>query len=253
MTDFNRQANTYARYRPVYPQAVGEKLASLVKYRGVCWDVGTGTGQMALQMADHFNLVCASDIGEKSLELAPGHNGILYSLQPAEKTDYPDDFFDLIVAAQAAHWFNLEAFYAEVKRVAKREGAIAIIGYARPVMPEPIQKIYDRIEFDLLKGFWDKRVDLLGDGYKTIPFPFYEIPLQLDDLSCNWTAEQLTGFLSSWSAVQNLDAAGRMNDFEKLVAELKNAWPEGDGSIEIRFPLVCRAGYVFEEGQGINL
>ena len=253
MTHFNLQAKTYARYRPTYHAALAEKLAALVKYRGVCWDAGTGNGQMALLMAEHFNLVCASDIGEKSLAEAPGHKGILYSRQPAEKTDFPDDFFDLVVVAQAAHWFDLPAFYDEVKRVAKREAAIALIGYGRPTMQPALQHIYNQADLDLLSHYWDKRIGLLEDRYARIPFPFDEIEMETGDLVCHWTAEQLTGFMRSWSAVQQLAAEQGTDQLEALLHEMSTQWPQNEPAIEIRFPMFCRAGYVFPGGQKLNL
>ncbi len=244
MTDFNKQAGYYAQFRPGYPAALAASLAALVDYRGVAWDCGTGTGQMAVLLANHFNLVCATDIGEASLRKAPPHKGILYSQQPAEKTDFPNEYFDLIIAAQAAHWFDLDAFYAEVKRVARPNALIAIIGYGRPQLPPAIMPWYDSVEYDLLEGYWSSKVDALDNHYKDLYFPFDEIQIAWEDITEWWSAEQLAGFIRSWSATQNLIADGKEFLLKEAMAALPALWPMQEDKVEVSFPVFGHLGYV---------
>lgn len=112
---FSNHAADYASFRPQFPAELIKHLASLVNYRGVAWDCATGNGQLAVQLERYFNLVCASDISAAQIKEAPARGGIHYSVQPAESTDYPDHFFDLITVGQAIHWLNREAFYKEAK------------------------------------------------------------------------------------------------------------------------------------------
>jgi methylase of polypeptide subunit release factors len=89
---FSGHAEDYVAFRPAYPDELIKYLSRLVKYRGVVWDCGCGNGQLAYALAEHFQLVCATDISEKQLAHAPGHNGILYKVMPAEQTDFPEGF-----------------------------------------------------------------------------------------------------------------------------------------------------------------
>jgi ubiquinone/menaquinone biosynthesis C-methylase UbiE len=47
----------------------------------------------------------------------------------ADHIDLPDKSVDLIVSAQAVHWFNHEGFYGETKRLLKPDGMLAVWGY----------------------------------------------------------------------------------------------------------------------------
>ena len=51
---FSKQASLYARYRPQYPAALFEYLASVAPEREAAWDCGTGNGQC---------LVCVNNSG----------------------------------------------------------------------------------------------------------------------------------------------------------------------------------------------
>ena len=244
MHQFETDTNAYAQYRPQYPESVAQTLAGLVKYRGVAWDAGTGTGIMATELAKYFNLICATDILPEMLRLAPANKGVLYSCQPAEQTDFPDDFVDLIVAAQSAHWFQLDLFYQECKRVAREGAAIAIIGYSSPTLPSILQPIYDYIEHQLLGNYWSPKIEILDNGNQQIDFPFQEIEVRLEPIHCNWTIEELTGFITSWSATRNFLADGKANEMQDAINELNKAWPQASKPIALSFPLCSRIGYI---------
>ena len=47
----------------------------------------------------------------------------------AEHTGLPDASADLLIAAEAPHWFAVPAFYAEAARVLKPSGTLAVWGY----------------------------------------------------------------------------------------------------------------------------
>ena len=107
---FSQTAVEYATYRPGYPKALMGFLLSKLESRDTAWDCGTGNGQMAKLIAPSFREVCATDISEKQLQQAEARSNIFYSVSPAEDTEFPDDYFDLITVAQAIHWFDFHAF-----------------------------------------------------------------------------------------------------------------------------------------------
>jgi methylase of polypeptide subunit release factors len=58
---FSARATDYSKSRPLYPPALFEQLARLAPGRGVAWDCGTGNGQAATGIAEHFDQVIATD------------------------------------------------------------------------------------------------------------------------------------------------------------------------------------------------
>src|SRR5690348_952406 len=97
---FSNQAGDYARFRPVYPVNLFQYLASLVQNQDLAWDVGTGNGQAALQLVEHFEQVLATDPSPQQITNAPFHSRILYSVGSAENTSFSDQSIDLVTAAQ---------------------------------------------------------------------------------------------------------------------------------------------------------
>ena len=121
---FSKQAEDYAKYRPVYPKELFDHILQFVIEKNTAWDCATGNGQAAFALAQYFKRVIATDISEKQLSLAKPHPNIKYQIASAEKTDFLDNSFDLITVAQAYHWFKFDAFEKEVKRVTEQTAAI---------------------------------------------------------------------------------------------------------------------------------
>ncbi len=112
--NFSNHAADYAKYRPVYPQALYDYLFSLVDSKNYAWDVATGNGQVATQLAQVFSKVLATDLSEKQLKQAVLLTNIEYRVQTAEEDFDETQQFNLITVAQAIHWFDFKAFYKQV-------------------------------------------------------------------------------------------------------------------------------------------
>src|SRR5690606_31022464 len=104
-------------------------LNTLIPGKGAAWDCGTGNGQVASKLAKTFGEVFATDQSQAQIDQAIPASNIRYSVQPAEKTDFNEEQFDLIVVAQAIHWFDFDRFYAEVRRTGKRHAVLCVMGY----------------------------------------------------------------------------------------------------------------------------
>jgi ubiquinone/menaquinone biosynthesis C-methylase UbiE len=63
--------------------------------------------------------VIATDASAKQIGSAEAHPGVEYRCARAEDCGLADGSVDLVVAAQAAHWFDRPAFYGEARRVAR--------------------------------------------------------------------------------------------------------------------------------------
>lgn len=241
--NFSTQSDDYARFRPDYPQRLIDYLISLTENQEACWDCGTGNGQFAVAVAESFQKVHATDISQKQLDNATQRPNIVYSKQPAEQTNFPNNLFDLITVAQAAHWFDHDLFNSEVKRTLKPGGVIALFGYGLVQVDEELDAIIREFYWNVTKPYWDPERNHIEASYETIPFPFDEIACEENfDIRKEMTLEQLTGYIGTWSAVQHFIKANGYHPVEKLQIDLSKLWKEGER--EITFPVFIRVGNV---------
>ncbi|MBZ9730963.1 class I SAM-dependent methyltransferase [Salegentibacter sp. JZCK2] len=237
--NFSSQSPAYAKFRPIYPQELYDFLKGKLAETERAWDCGTGNGQVAGELAKFFEEVQATDISKQQLENAVKQPNINYSLQPAEKTNFPDNYFDLITVAQAIHWFNFKDFYKEVNRVLKPNGIIAVIGYSlfksNPETDEVILKFHK----DIIGSYWDEERRYLDEKYKTIPFPFQEVETPHFKQEFQWTFNHLVGYLKTWSAVKHYEKANNQNPVDLIENDLKAAFGSGN---KVVFPVLFRLG-----------
>ncbi len=238
---FSGHAKDYADFRPKYPAELVKYISRLVKYRGVVWDCGCGNGQLSLPLAQEFQLVLASDISAEQVAQAPGHKGILYTIQPAEQTDFPDAFFDMVVVGQAIHWFNHDAFYREAKRVMGPQAVIVAIGYGLMRVSPEVDAVLDYFYQHITGPYWEPERRYIDDAYQTLPFPFEPIEVPAFEMPCDWTFAQMMGFLNTWSAVKKYEAANGVNPLSLVADDFEKAWG-GEESMQVVFPLFVRAG-----------
>lgn len=241
--NFSTQSDKYAKYRPSYPTEFFDYLNAMVQNKQNAWDCGTGNGQIACELAKTYDNVFATDISQSQIDNALRADNIFYSIQPAEKTDFESQFFDLIVVAQAVHWFDFEQFYAEVRRIAKENALLCIIGYGRLEISEQINPIITKFYENTIGKYWDKERRYLDEEYKTIPFPFDEIQTSNFVNTQHWTLEHLIGYLNTWSAVKHFIKQNGFNPIDKLQSEIKQFW-SNDEEKEVRFPLFLRIGRI---------
>src|SRR5688572_14539271 len=126
---FSAGSENYAASRPDYPPELAAFLAEASPARGLAVDCGCGTGQLTVRLAEHFNEVLATDASARQIAAAAPHPRVTYRTAPAEASGLEPDLADLIVAAQAAHWFDIEAFYAEARRIARPGALLALVTY----------------------------------------------------------------------------------------------------------------------------
>jgi ubiquinone/menaquinone biosynthesis C-methylase UbiE len=241
---FSRQSDTYALYRPVYPGALFEYILSFVKERKLAWDCATGNGQAAVALAEYFDKVMATDSSEKQIQNAVFHPRIEYAVGRAEMSGFAGQSFDLITVAQAYHWLNAVEFTAEVRRVLKPGGVIAIWGYNIPVSKnENLDELILRFYQETVGPYWDKERKFIDESYKTVAFDFDELPAREFSIEVNWDLQHFIGYLNSWSAVQHYIDANGVNPVELFLADFKDKWPGGE-KLNFRFPVFLRLGTV---------
>jgi SAM-dependent methyltransferase len=240
--NFSKRSDNYAKYRPGYPPVFFSYLNSLVQHKQYAWDCGTGNGQVAYPLAATFEHVFGTDISRSQIENALQADNIVYSVQPAGKTGFDNRMFDLVVVAQAIHWFDFDRFYSEVRRTGKENALLCVAGYGRPGIGEQIDRLITAFYENVVGEYWDPQRKYIDEGYKTIPFPFNEIKApDLVNIQ-HWTLEHLTGYINTWSAVKHFAAQNGYNPTGKLESEIEPLWDKEEK--EVAFPLLLRIGKI---------
>jgi SAM-dependent methyltransferase len=234
-------AKLYATFRPVYPENLYSFIFSHLKDRVAAWDCATGNGQVAEYLARHFKQVQATDISQQQISNAHQAHNITYTVAPAEKTSFQDHRFDLITVAQALHWFNTDAFYAEANRVLKPGGLLAVWGYSLCQVNAPIDAIFLDFYHHTVGPYWDSARRLVEEEYRSIPFPFRKIDSPPFHIKTLWTLDQYTGYLSTWSATQKFIQEKGFDPVPSLIPQLARHWARGEQK-EVRFPIFLKLG-----------
>lgn len=161
----------------------------------------------------------------------------------AESSGLPTGSVDLVTAAQALHWFDHRAFFAEARRVLADGGAIAVWGYGDPILDsEPLQRTLHDFNRGTLESYWFPERQLLLDGYRTIPFPFDEVPLPTIEMEMRWTLAELAGYLRTWSSTARYVAERGFDPVPEVERALSRDWGDPAKHRVIRWPLHLRAG-----------
>src|SRR5262249_1530648 len=123
---FSAFANRYADFRPRYPTAIFEYLATIVPRMSVVWDCACGNGQATAAPPERLARVIPPDASKEQIASPTPHPNIEYRVAPAECSGLAAGSIGLVTVAQAIHWFDFERFYAEVNRVLIDNGLIAV-------------------------------------------------------------------------------------------------------------------------------
>jgi ubiquinone/menaquinone biosynthesis C-methylase UbiE len=238
--NFSKQASSYSKYRPHYPDEMIEYLISFVNNKSIALDIATGNGQIAHKLSAFFEKVYGTDISQKQLDNATQAFNIIYRLEPAEKTSFEDKTFDLITVAQAIHWFNFDQFYKEIYRILKPDGIFAVLGYGLFSTNPESDLILRNYYYNIIGPYWDKERKYLDENYTTIPFPFDEIKTESFENHFSWSFEELMGYLETWSSTQSYILKNESNPLDLIREELKESWQKNDK--KVTFPLLFRIG-----------
>jgi SAM-dependent methyltransferase len=236
---FSTIAARYAAYRPLYPPSLVDVLAERAA-PGPVLDVGCGTGQLSVALAAKFPRVIATDPSQAQLDAATAAPGVEYRCAPAEASGLPDHSVAMIVAAQAAHWFDWPRFIAEVERVAMPGALIALVSYGvLHVEGDAENAIIQRYYKDDAGPFWPKERAHVENGYRDLVMPWAAVDAPPLEMTAAWTREELVGYLTTWSATVKMIAARGMGALGATATALSEVWSDTERRT-IRWPLTVK-------------
>ncbi|RKZ35630.1 MAG: SAM-dependent methyltransferase [Gammaproteobacteria bacterium] len=239
---FSSGAKEYSAYRPRYGPDLYRYLATIAPENSLAWDCGTGNGQAAVGLAEHFERVCATDPSQQQIQTAPVQAGVEYRVAEAEVPWLADASVDLVTAAQAAHWFDLNAFYREVRRVLRPGGAIALWCYRLVSVSPEVDAVVQHYHAQVVGPYWPPERALVDAGYSTLEFPFEELQTPGFHIEVQWDLSQLAGYLGTWSAAGRYRDAKGCEPLDEVFDDLAAAWGEEKEKRTVRWPLSLRVG-----------
>ena len=238
---FSSQAASYARYRPDYPDGLFAALAALAPARDLAWDCGAGNGQASTGLARHFGRVLATEPSAAQRAAAAVHPRVTYAEGAEAAPGLADGSVDLATAAQAAHWFDLPRYYAELDRVLRPGGAVALWTYALCVVTPEVDAIVRRFYTETVGPFWPPERVHTENGYRSFPFPFEERAFPPFEMERLWTAAEFGLYLRTWSSVVRYARTHGTDPVEPLEAELAPVW--GPGVRRVSWLIAGRLGH----------
>jgi len=235
---FSGHAADYARFRPTYPPELFGWLAEVSPSWARAVDVGSGNGQAAVGLAAQFDHVVGIEPSPEQRQRATDHPKVEYRTGSADATGLEPASADLVLAAQSFHWFPREAFFDEVRRIARPGGVLALVTYALSTVSPEVDQLVAGFYRDL-DPYWEPERRLVETGYATVEVPFDELETPQFAMTAAWTADQVLGFLGTWSALRRALTEGA-DPLADLSPRLRAAW--GDAATRlVTWPLSVRA------------
>ncbi|HEV3376355.1 MAG TPA: class I SAM-dependent methyltransferase [Thermoleophilaceae bacterium] len=139
---FARSADAYERGRPRYPQEAIDLLASRLAAGAPVLDLAAGTGALARSLHDSgFRVTAVEPVAEMRAALPAAVRALEGT---AEAIPLRDGEVDAVVVGQAFHWFDGDAALAEIHRVLRSTGLLALFWNVR-VLDHPIHAAIDEL------------------------------------------------------------------------------------------------------------
>ena len=236
----------YVKYRPGYPKEIITYLQDTygLDKSKVIADIGAGTGiSTALFLNNGYKVFAVEpnlEMRNKAIELLSSFQNFKAIAGSAENTGLETASIDAVVAGQAFHWFDFDPFCIEAKRVAKHGALLAIWTYNllnidKGIIDETINDFY----FNTVGPYWDNERKYVDEGYQNIVIPFDEIKTPVFHMRYEWTLEQLTGYINTWSSVRHYENKNGESPMILLTEKLRAYW-SGAERKAIDFPVFMR-------------
>ncbi|KAL6101244.1 uncharacterized protein ACO6RY_08210 [Pungitius sinensis] len=148
-------------------------------------DVGCGSGQGTLLLAEHFASVLGTDVSPAQLEMALQHSkkpNITYRECAAEELPSADSSVDLVTAMSAFHWFHRPRFLQEANRVLRPRGCLALLNYTIDMrlgypdccshtLNQVCQEFYAALQPYRSAHLGHSSIEIYREAYESIPYP----------------------------------------------------------------------------------
>jgi ubiquinone/menaquinone biosynthesis C-methylase UbiE len=237
---FSGHAAAYAAHRPSYPPELFSFLASLCRTRQRAWDCATGNGQAARGLAPQFEQVIATDASEQQISAAELCEGVEFRVARAEASGFPDAYIDLVTVAQALHWFDIDKFFEEVRRVVRPGGACAAWCYNLCSVAPQIDSVVRRFYSHVVGPFWPPEREIVEDRYRSLSFPFIARETPYFFMHRDLTLPELISYFGTWSATRRYITETGHDPLTGLYEDLLPRWGDAALPRPVRWEIALR-------------
>lgn len=237
---FSAVAADYASARPGYPEALFDWVAGIAPARARAWEAGCGSGQASRGLAMHFEAVFATDPSAAQVAAASAPGNVRFAVEPAERSSLAAASVDVVCVAQALHWFDREAFFAECARVLRPGGVLVAWGYQDVEVPDDVAPAFDAFR-DAIANDWPPERAQVDDGYADYDWPFAAVPAPAVEMVADWPLARLLGYVASFSATRRYRESGRGDPVAAHADAIAAAWGDPAVPRRLRWPLFVHA------------
>jgi SAM-dependent methyltransferase len=238
--DYSRVAKAYAVARPRYPEELFVFLSSLLDRRRLAWDCATGSGQAAVDLTEYFEWVIATDLSPTQIAQAPPRPRVSYRVASAEESGLEDSSADLVTVASGIHWFDLDRFFSEVRRVLRPGGVLAAWSYHVGHVEPPFDRIFHDFYRDVVSPYFAAGAQLVDDGYETLVLPGERIETPSFHVCASWSLADTLTFVESWSGTQQYVKLRGESPVPLIARHLEAMWGDRGRTRTLRWPLYLR-------------
>jgi ubiquinone/menaquinone biosynthesis C-methylase UbiE len=245
------ESKRYAQLRLAYHPSVYESIIAQHTSKGgkldSLLDVGCGPGLATRDLATHFNHATGIDAGESMIEVAQSMDiktstsePVAFKLTSAEEmADIEDNSIDVITAANAAHWFDMPAFWKRAAQVLKPGGSVALwtsgemVAHSDTPNFAKINEAFKRWQEDYLEAYYGIGNFLVRDQYRGLGMPWdAEPPIESFDRASlfrkEWALDET--FHDGQDGTFSLDLFEKMFATSSPVTRWRLAHPEALGT-----------------------
>ena len=223
---FGSQAAAYERGRPSYPPEAVDWLLP-ASARDVL-ELGAGTGKLTTRLVERgLSVVAVDPIAEMLDVLRSALPGTTALLGTAEQIPLPDNSIDVVLVAQAWHWFEPERAVAEVVRVLRPGGRLGLLWNVRD---ERLGWVREFGEIVGLEHDW-------ANATVELPEPFTDVQTHRFEWTNYITPQALIDYVASRSYCITSPATVRSRTLDR-VRELLATHPALAGSDGLALPYI---------------
>lgn len=240
---FSSRSDDYARFRPTYPEALFSWLASQCAATDTALDLAAGNGQASFPLTRYFRRVLACDASAEQLNAADDWPDVQRVVADAQHLPVQRGRLDLLVVAQALHWFATPQFFAQARLALKPQGLFCAWCYSLLEITPAVDALIQTLHSETLAGYWPVGRASVDAGYRDVEAPFTRIECPMFFLEAHWDLSQLVGYLRTWSAVKQWQKRHGHDPVALIEAALSAAWGPADQRRHVRWPLHLLTGF----------